>query len=449
MDDFLLTLPVIFVSLIVAMQVLRAYEPSERTLLWLSFSMHHVLSVCHILIMDLYYGYGDIFAYARQGRYIAAYLSADFMSIAPGLLDVLLQKPEPAALPFEILGGSTGSMQALVAFAMFFFQGSIYAACAAVAGIAFLSKLALYGVAKRELPYVPQRTLIVCCMLVPSTVFWSTVLLKEAIAVIGLCVAVRAWSRFINGERGLRVWLGLALGSATIILTKGYIFPVLGIGMAVWYLLHFMNARNDHVVFKLWHMVAAVGLVAVAIAGAGLLMPEFAIENLEEQLAQQQVVGERERGGSTYSLAADAGQSSQLALAPLGLLTSLFRPLLFESSSVLILLSALEMSFFVVFSFLALYRGGFRGTFTEVLRRPFLGFCAAFVLLFGTGVGLATTNLGTLVRYRMPLIPFFAILLLTLVQRSKQSAAVSAPAPAANAGWPAPRLPSLPGSGPV
>jgi hypothetical protein len=104
------------------------------------------------------------------------------------------------------------------------------------------------------------------------------------------------------------------------------------------------------------------------------------------------------------------------------------------------------MTFFVVFTGLALYRAGLRETLSQLVTRPFLGFCAVFVLLFGTGVGLATTNLGTLVRYRMPLIPFFAVLLVTLLQRSRQSVAVPTPASAA---WPGRRLPSLPGSGPV
>jgi hypothetical protein len=279
-------------------------------------------------------------------------------------------------------------------------------------------------------------------MLVPSALFWSTVLLKEPIALIGLCFAVNSGQRFISGERGFRVWLGLAGGSATIILTKGYIFPVLGIALAVWYLLTSLNARQEHVVFKLWHLIAAGALCLLAIAATGYLLPEFAIDNLEEGIAREQMGGERTGGGSHYNLAANAGSSSTLLLAPVGLFTALFRPLLFESGSALILISAAEMSFFVVFTCLALYRGGVRGTFSEVLRRPFLGFCAVFILLFGTGVGLATSNLGTLVRYRMPLIPFFAMLLLTLVQRSRQSAAV----PAASTAWPDSRLPSLPGS---
>jgi hypothetical protein len=44
-----------------------------------------------------------------------------------------------------------------------------------------------------------------------------------------------------------------------------------------------------------------------------------------------------------------------------------------------------------------------------------LMFCAAFTLTLGVAVGLATTNLGTLSRYRMPLVPFFVAMVLVWV----------------------------------
>jgi hypothetical protein len=442
MHDILTTLPVVLLSLFVSAQVIRRSEPNERPLLWLSLLMHHLFSIAHVLVMELYYGYGDIFAYARQGRAVAAFLRADFSSFAPGLAEVLLQRAPTSPLPFVMAHGSTGSMQSIASFAMFFFNDSLYAACAAIAGIAFLSKLVLYGAVKRELSDVPQRSLLICCMLVPSTVFWTCVMLKEPIAMIGICVVVNGWQRFMSGERGLLTWFSLVAGSLMIVLIKAYIFPVLGVGLAVWYFLNSFRAQRDAFVFKLWHVAVAIGLMLLVVVGTGLLMPQFALDNIEEEVSKAQVMGERVTGGSGYSLGGSSdAPSSQLALAPLALLTSLFRPLLFEATNAFILISALEMSFFVVFTCIALYRRKITGTLSETFRRPVLGFCVTFIVGFGTGVGLATTNLGTLVRYRTPLIPFFAVLLVTLLQRSRQSAEVAAPAVATRAIWASPRLP--------
>jgi hypothetical protein len=51
-------------------------------------------------------------------------------------------------------------------------------------------------------------------------------------------------------------------------------------------------------------------------------------------------------------------------------------------------------------------------TWRRLSSSPLLMFCLVFSLTMGVGVGLATTNLGTLSRYRMPLVPFFAALVL-------------------------------------
>jgi hypothetical protein len=50
----------------------------------------------------------------------------------------------------------------------------------------------------------------------------------------------------------------------------------------------------------------------------------------------------------------------------------------------------------------------------QIADNPLLVFCVVFVVAFGIAVGLASSNMGTLSRYRSPLLPFFVVLLLTL-----------------------------------
>jgi len=50
----------------------------------------------------------------------------------------------------------------------------------------------------------------------------------------------------------------------------------------------------------------------------------------------------------------------------------------------------------------------------QVMDDPFLVFCTVFVLALGVAVGLASTNLGTLSRYRAPILPFLALTLFVL-----------------------------------
>jgi hypothetical protein len=96
------------------------------------------------------------------------------------------------------------------------------------------------------------------------------------------------------------------------------------------------------------------------------------------------------------------------------LLTSLFRPALFEVRNPLMLANALEttvLTFLFVRIFFTRNLGSVR---RQIANDPFLVFCVVFVIAFGIAVGLTSTNLGTLSRYRSPILPFFAVLLLVL-----------------------------------
>ncbi len=54
-----------------------------------------------------------------------------------------------------------------------------------------------------------------------------------------------------------------------------------------------------------------------------------------------------------------------------------------------------------------------------IKKSPLLLFCIAFVGSFAVCVGLATSNLGSLSRYRVPMMPFYATLLLVLLQKAR------------------------------
>jgi hypothetical protein len=54
------------------------------------------------------------------------------------------------------------------------------------------------------------------------------------------------------------------------------------------------------------------------------------------------------------------------------------------------------------------------------VNNPVLLFCAVFIVLFGVAVGLAAPNLGTLSRYRVPMMPMYGFLLLSLAAKAKK-----------------------------
>jgi hypothetical protein len=104
----------------------------------------------------------------------------------------------------------------------------------------------------------------------------------------------------------------------------------------------------------------------------------------------------------------------RFAYAPAALVTSLFRPVLFEVHNMPSLVNAVETTVLTLLFARVLFTRSLGKVRREIADNPLLVFCLVFVIAFGIAVGLASANLGTLSRYRSPLLPFFVVLLLVL-----------------------------------
>jgi hypothetical protein len=98
--------------------------------------------------------------------------------------------------------------------------------------------------------------------------------------------------------------------------------------------------------------------------------------------------------------------AGQLLFAPLALLTALFRPLFFEARNPPMAISAVETTMLVMFIARSAFQKGVARLWRDTRRSPALMLALTFVLTFAVAVGLSSTNLGTLSRYRVPMLPF-------------------------------------------
>jgi hypothetical protein len=113
--------------------------------------------------------------------------------------------------------------------------------------------------------------------------------------------------------------------------------------------------------------------------------------------------------------------------APLALFAALFRPVIFEARNLLMLANALETTFLTLLLARILLTRDLLRVRGQIMDDPFLVFCMVFVLALGVAVGLASTNLGTLSRYRAPILPFLALTLFTLQKPQRQRSKVREP----------------------
>lgn len=130
------------------------------------------------------------------------------------------------------------------------------------------------------------------------------------------------------------------------------------------------------------------------------------------------------QGGSSYTLGDfDYSVTGMVKKLPLAINVTLFRPYLWEAKNPIMLLSALESLALLIFTIVILVKTKFLFALRKI--DPTITFCLVFAISFAFAVGFSTYNFGSLVRYKIPLVPFYLIALFVLNYYSKSAKKLS------------------------
>lgn len=421
------------------------HEREEVPLLDVSFAAHCFSAFAQIWMYTYWYGGGDALAYHHFGLPIAEALRADFGLFFGDTVDVFFHRD--SRLPFDILGGgSTGTMSMVAVWLMFLLGNSLYAASLTVAIASYLAKVLIYRALRPQVPVAFRRDTLFAVALVPSAVFWTATLLKEPVMMAFFGPLFYGLRLLMEGRRFWLAGVMLAIGGGGVALLKPYVLFAFAIAGGLWLIWNRVLRGGGNIIVKPAYLVVGV----VAMAGASTVLDRFLpksadAQTLSQQLAYQRRAAAYDEGGSNFSLEGKRRElgdtegtslSAQLALAPLALVTALFRPFLFEARNPMQLANALETTWLLVLLVQLIRRYSVGGLLRTVFSSPPLVFCAVFTLILALGTGLSTSNMGTLSRYRAPMMPFFVALMLLLRAMSRARAANPTPEPLAAATTP-------------
>lgn len=415
MSHVLPSLAVITLLSIFTVPAIGRLPRAERRVLLASYFGHYAAALLLLTMIYQVYGGSDVLWYLSYGEILADAMGRNFDAVAPEVLKLLLQRD--SNLPISVMGAgrSTGTMSAVAALTIWSTGGSTYAASFLVAAASFLGKYALH-LAIRE-HFANHRVRVAIAMtLLPSVVFWTAGIVKEGVAFAGFGWLIFGVHRLIHSRSSSGLVPG-ALGGLVVGLVKGYIlFPVVA-GAAVWFYWDRAKSAAGTVRIRPGSLVLGMAVGVLGLIALGEIFPRFAFSNLAEEANKLQGVGQRLRAGSNYEVVDGPAQGllGQLAYAPLALLTALFRPMIFEVRNAPMALNALETTAVTFLFIRVLWLRSWSAIWKQVRGEPILMFSLVFILLFGVAVGLATTNLGTLSRYRTPLMPFVCLLVVVLL----------------------------------
>jgi hypothetical protein len=379
-------------------------------------------------IYQFYYQGGDTFSYHTHG---SRHIWETFMESPEKGIELLLTSGQDQTRLYKysskIWFFTDPSSYAVVRIAAVvdLFTFSTYSATALLFSVfSFIGMWMLFLTFYERYPYL-HRWLAIASFFIPSVFFWGSGLLKDTLTIGCLGMVTYQTSKiFLSRKNSLGGWVLLTLSLSGIYIIKLYILLTFLPALILWVFLgNLQSIRSMILKIMLFPFVISTGLFFAYFATlkAGESNSKYALNSLAKT-AQVTAYDIRywtgRDAGSGYSIGElDGTFGSMIKLAPQAINVSFFRPYLWEVNNPLMLLSALESLFLLLFCIYIFFAVNIR--IVKALSEPTILFTLVFAISFAFAVGVSTFNFGTLVRYKIPMMPFFLIALILILHHSK------------------------------
>jgi hypothetical protein len=292
-----------------------------------------------------------------------------------------------------------------------------------LATFSFIGSWAVYLVFIDVYPKFTKQ-LVWSILFIPSVVFWGAGMMKDSITLgaIGL-VFYGFYHLLVKKKKSIsKASIALGLGLFVIISVRVHYLYCLLPALMLWVYLKF----RENIKSRSLKVIATPFLIAI-----GLVLGYFASTKLTEESAYNidnlatktkitssylQDVGK----GSAYNIGEYDGTLVGMArLFPQAVGTALFRPFLWEARNPVSLIASLESTLFLFLTLRLLYKIKFRRLIKIIFEEHLVFVSLAFAVAFSFSVGIASGNFGTLVRYKIQMMPFYlsALVIITNLTR--------------------------------
>ncbi|MDA0195531.1 MAG: hypothetical protein O2887_12590 [Bacteroidetes bacterium] len=382
------------------------------------------------LIYQFYYKGGDTLNYYHLGSVHIWRAFLDSPSLAFKLIFLVGKEYESSTFQYASNIISYGDLPTYFVvrvaglFSLVTFN-SYYAISLLFASLSFSGSWALYYAFYKILPN--KHFLIALAVLfVPSVFFWGSGLLKDTLTFGAMGWFIFSFLEiFVHKKRNPVNILVMVIAAYIIYTVKIYIMLSLVPALIIFLFLKTLNSLKS---------LALKVIVAPFIIGLAISSGYYAIIMVGEDNARYsiddfvytaQTTAEwlhyvsQIQGGSGYSLGdndySTAGIMGKFLPA---VWVSLYRPYLWESHNLVMMISAIESFIMLLLSLWIVFKVGFFKTIRSIIASPFVTCLFLFTITFAFAIGFSTYNFGSLVRYKIPLIPLFLFALILLWEKA-------------------------------
>lgn len=280
------------------------------------------------------------------------------------------------------------------------------------ATISFAGIWRLFKVFATEFPDL-KKEMAISFLFIPSVFFWGSGLLKDTFTLSALGFFFSSlYNILVRKEKVFGSIIVLFIAGYVITAIKPYILVGLFPAMILWLVqlnVGKINAKTLRVLAIPFVMLVGIGFAYLIMQFMGDSLAEYQVDSILEKakVTQRDLKSDYYQGNSFDIGEFDSTLPSILGKFPIATFSAIFRPLIIESNNLVMFFSGLENLILLIFAIRVLILVRFLGIFRFFFRNHLLTFSLFFSIFFAYSVGLSTSNFGSLVRYKIPCIPYF------------------------------------------
>lgn len=381
------------------------------------------------LVYAYYYKGGDTFHFFHHARIINSAADESFVK----WINLLFHIPDATDGAYynyisQMEWYKDTASYTVASFAAFFSFFTLNTYLPAAVLFAFFSFFGVWALFRAFALNFPQylKPIAIVTLFIPSTFIWGSAIFKDTVCLFGLgWLTYGTFRLLIQKDFSVKNIILTVLSFMLIARVKMYILLGFMPALLIWILfLYSKNIKNKgtRILVKLFFVGVAVAAFLIFVQRFGKELGKYSLENIA-------TTAEVNRGWISYMSTVDDGSGydlgnfdpsigGMLVKMPAAINVTLFRPYLWESKKVIVLLSALEAFLFLFLTLKILFVVGVKRTWTTITTDPTIQFCLIFSLIFAFAVGISTYNFGALSRYKIPCLPFYALAMILIYYKN-------------------------------
>lgn len=264
-----------------------------------------------------------------------------------------------------------------------------------------------------------HKQLAYACLFIPSVVFWGSNILKDTICIGMLGWFFFAFNNLVQRRQILKSLFVLYVTGATLLALKAYILLAFLPGLMLWMYFSFLRSVTN----KALRYTSAIIVISMFSVSSGYILK--AVGNVSQKYQLDQIKKVAEGFHSYHTTLSESGQAgsgyslnitgytagAMLRVFPQAVNVTLFRPYIWETTSPQMMMSAVESLILIFLTLYLIYQSGIL-SFIRYLANPEIALCVTFTIILAFAIGVTAFNFGALVRFKIPIMPFFFVSLI-------------------------------------